>query len=68
LSPDVLRAAGEALYGAVWQSALAHALGVNPRTLRRWLSGEIAIGAEYAPRIAALLRRRRGVIDRLLAA
>lgn len=38
--PADLEAAGKALYGAQWQSALAHALGVKSRRVREWVAGE----------------------------
>ncbi len=40
MTPDLLREAGKALYGEQWQSALARAIGVNERTLRRWVTGK----------------------------
>ena len=36
---QLLRDAGEALYGPRWQSDLARDLGVAGRTIRRWLAG-----------------------------
>jgi Fe-S-cluster formation regulator IscX/YfhJ len=36
---DLLREIGEALYGPRWQTDMADALGVDPRTVRYWLSG-----------------------------
>jgi hypothetical protein len=39
-SADLIRAAGEALYGPRYESGLAIALKVNRRTVRRWKSGE----------------------------
>ncbi len=30
---------GQALYGPQWQSAVARDLGVNDRTVRRWVAG-----------------------------
>ncbi len=38
-TPDAFRAIGYALYGTGWQSALAHALGISARTVRRWAAG-----------------------------
>jgi hypothetical protein len=38
--PALLRAIGEALYGAYWQNQLAFALGVNRVSIQRWLRGE----------------------------
>ncbi|HMQ73262.1 MAG TPA: hypothetical protein PKA84_01395 [Rubrivivax sp.] len=35
----LLAEAGEALYGPQWQSELARQLGVNDRTVRRWVAG-----------------------------
>lgn len=32
---------GEALYGSLWQRALARDLGVSDRTVRRWAAGAI---------------------------
>lgn len=39
-TPELLRAIGGALFGPRWQTDLAHHLGVNDRTVRRWLSGQ----------------------------
>jgi hypothetical protein len=36
----LLRTTGEKLFGEHWQSDLSGALGVNERSLRRWLSGQ----------------------------
>lgn len=41
--PELLAAAGRALFGAEWQQPLARAVSVNPRTMRRWVAGDIAI-------------------------
>lgn len=38
-----LRAICIARFGEGWQSKLARHLGVNPRTVRRWASGEIEV-------------------------
>ena len=43
MTPTTLNRVGTALYGGFWQTQLADDLGVNPRTLRRWLAGEIPI-------------------------
>ena len=48
MTPDILHRAGEALYGARWQSELSRALGVSDRTVRRWMSGDaIPIGVAH---------------------
>jgi len=40
MSTKLLADIGEALYGERWQSDLASALGVNRRTIARWVSGK----------------------------
>ena len=35
----LLHECGQALYGQLWQSALARDLGVSDRTMRRWAAG-----------------------------
>jgi hypothetical protein len=46
LTTDTLQFVGQALYGPVWHSALADALDVNERSVRRWANGtnEIPVG------------------------
>lgn len=59
MTRDDLASAGECIYGARWQTALARALGVNDRTVRRWLSGEQVVPGPVAVAIDGLLRSRR---------
>lgn len=40
MTPELLTACGEALYGARWQSDLSRDLLVNDRTIRRWCAGD----------------------------
>lgn len=58
MTRNELRAAGEALHGPRWQSALARELGVADRTVRRWLAGKIQIGDRAAKDINHLLALR----------
>lgn len=37
MTSDELRTIGETLYGPWWQTRLARALGVAPRTVRCWM-------------------------------
>lgn len=39
----LLRQIGEAMYGTDWQSPLCGAIGVSPRSMRRWAAGTDAI-------------------------
>jgi DNA-binding XRE family transcriptional regulator len=43
-SNELIIAVGPILFGRNWQSELADTLGINRRTIRRWLTGE------YEPR------------------
>lgn len=53
-----MREAGEALYGALWQSPLARDLNVSVRTMQRWAAGEFAIPDGVWAELAKLCRRR----------
>jgi len=43
-----LRAIGPEVFGYGWQTAIARALGVDPRTVRRWVSGGVPIPGSAA--------------------
>jgi plasmid maintenance system antidote protein VapI len=55
VTPDELVTLGQQLYGVRWQTPLARALGVNPRTLQRWVSGQNAIPDTVAADLKTLL-------------
>lgn len=57
MTPETLIAAGEALYGPGWRSALASLLGVDYRRIKHWLDGTRPIPPVEAE-LAAELRRR----------
>lgn len=54
MTPDLLREAGEALYGSQWQSEMARGLDVAVRTVQRWASGASAIPAGLPDDVRAL--------------
>ena len=54
MTPSELCEIGEKLFGPKWQSKLARAMPVNPRTVRRWLSGERGIHPAMAERVMSL--------------
>ncbi len=62
MTPDELAAAGEALYGPLWQSELARRLDVRLVSMQRWATGRAAMRPETAAglrrEIVALLRER----------
>ena len=57
--------AGEALYGARWQSSLARDLGVSDRTVRRWVAGTVDVPAGLYLDLLRLTQERAGVLDAL---
>lgn len=59
MTPDELRSAGQALYGRWgWQTRLAEALNVTPRTVRSWVSGDTEISGPVELAIQYLLEKR----------
>jgi hypothetical protein len=62
---EMLRQAGEALYGERWQSELSRAIGVSDRTMRRWISAPYEIPGGVWNDIQQLLLQRRAAIEKL---
>ena len=60
MTPAELREIGEELYGRRWQTALARALPVTPRSVRHWLSGKHPIREVIANRIRSLAAESPG--------
>ena len=58
MTPDQLRAAGEALFGRRWQRQLSTDLGIAERTMRRWLAGAFAVPDDVDARIKAIAKER----------
>jgi len=63
---DILKIAGEALYGPQWQTPLSRDLGVTDRTVRNWVSGSVR-PVDLADRILPLLRRRAGQLEQIIS-
>jgi hypothetical protein len=66
LDSQLLAAAGEALYGPLWQSQLARDLDVADRTVRRWRAGDTPIPGGVAIDLLRLLTERAADIDELI--
>lgn len=62
----LLKDAGEALYGAQWQSAIARDLGVADRTVRRWLAGADDIPPGVAMDLWRLCEERAAGLDTVM--
>lgn len=58
MTPTLLCKAGEALYGARWQSDLARDLGVADRTMRRWAAGEFSIPDAVSGELRGILKAK----------
>lgn len=61
-----LRAIGEALYGPQWQSPMANDLGVNSRTVRRWITGENRPPPSILLSLQNVMERRRNLLNNLI--
>jgi DNA-binding XRE family transcriptional regulator len=59
---ETLIKTGEALYGPHWQRELARALGVNERTMRRWVAGETNPPTNINSELLLLLQERHASI------
>lgn len=57
MTPDELEKAGRKLFGEHWQTRMADTLEVNPRTVRRWASGESRIPPSVSAWLRCELRR-----------
>jgi len=68
MTPDWLRARGEALYGGDWISPLGRAIPCSPALIHAILNGQRRLTEAKAARVRELLAERRIVIDELLAA
>lgn len=57
MTPEQLRNVGELLYGNWgWQTRMAEVLKVDSSTVRRWLSGKVAIPGPAEVALALLLK------------
>ena len=66
MTPDTLRAVGEALYGLRWQTPLAHDVGVNDRTMRRWLAGTNPMPERLQANLRAIVKNRIKALSHLM--
>lgn len=62
---ELIRQAGEALYGERWQSELSRAIKVSDRTMRRWVSDPYEIPGGVWNDIQGLLLARGVAIEKL---
>lgn len=58
VTPDLLELAGRALFGDQWQRALARALGVGDREMRRWKAGQRSLPLNLDIRLLNLMGAR----------
>ena len=66
MTREIFQQVGEALYGPRWQAAMARDLGVQLRSVQRWLSGE-RVMPDIRVELADLLKRRQGCLVSLIA-
>lgn len=63
----LLRDAGEALYGAQWQSPIARDLQISDRTVRRWVAGADDLPPGVALDLWRLCEERAAALDAVAA-
>lgn len=61
-----IHAYGKALYGPRFQRELAEALGVNERTMRRWVAGDTSPPESVLDDLRALVRERVALLRGLV--
>ena len=60
MTPKQLAEAGVTLYGErAWQTRMAEALGVDPSTVRRWVSGAIPVPTTVVAALRCFLDRKK---------
>jgi hypothetical protein len=64
MTPKQLAEVGEALYGPHWQSFLARDLGIDPRSMRRYVAGDRQVPPEMPAQLRELLAGKRKALDR----
>jgi hypothetical protein len=67
LMASLLGQCGEALFGPQWQSALARALDVSDRTVRRWIANDQVPSGVYLD-LLRLTQERAQVLDAMAGA
>ena len=55
---EKLRLLGEALHGPRWQNAVARDLGINPRQVHRWVSGQYEPHEGRIANLIAIAKKR----------
>lgn len=54
MTPEDIKTRGEALFGPLWQTPLAAALGMNRTTVHRYATGALPIPPKVALALSAL--------------
>lgn len=65
MTPTLFSKIGEALYGPSWRNALADALGVAERTVRRWQDGTSAIPDGIKGELVKLCRKHSAELAKI---
>ena len=65
LPRNILAECGPALYGDRWRSALARELGVDLRTVQRWVAGDSPVPDRVRDRVARLMSERGAELKKI---
>lgn len=63
MTPALLAAAGEALFGPEWRRPMAAALDIDARLMQRWAAGQRGIPETVAPAVLDLLAREASPLE-----
>jgi hypothetical protein len=63
---ELIRTVGSKLWGSRWQTDMAQALGVNDRTVRRWVSGAEEPRSGVWTELIQILRERREELGKVI--
>jgi hypothetical protein len=66
-TPELLAAVGHALYGSRWVTDMSDELGINRRTITRWLRGDYEPQPGVWGELREVLRERQAALPRLIA-
>jgi DNA-binding XRE family transcriptional regulator len=66
-TPELLAAVGHALYGSRWVTDMSDELGINRRTITRWLRGDYEPQPGVWGELCCVLRERQAALPRLIA-
>jgi hypothetical protein len=66
MTPKQLKVAGEALYGPLWQDAMADAFGYTAKVVSKWATGTHSVPVPVQGKLMRLLEKKQLAISMVL--